>query len=72
FQRYLDEYRQQGCRQCRFSNLTVAWIGTDCAIASVDWILTDKQGQVVMSWSESYTLLFKEDRALAFVSVDHP
>ncbi|MDX1757162.1 MAG: hypothetical protein R3175_13985 [Marinobacter sp.] len=72
FQRYLDEYRQQGCRQCRYSNLTVAWIGSDCAVASVDWTLTDGGGQEIMSWSESYTLLFREGRALAFVSVDHP
>ena len=71
FQSYLDEYHSQGCRECRYSNLSVNWLDSECAVASVTWDLVDASGVSVTSWSESYMLAFANGRALAFATVDH-
>ena len=71
FESYLDEYHSQGCRECRYSNLSVNWLGSECAVASVTWDLADASGVSVTSWSESYMLAFANGRALAFATVDH-
>lgn len=71
FQSYLDDYHSQGCRECRYSNLVVSWLGSECAIASATWNLVDALGVSVTSWSESYMLSFTGDKALAFATVDH-
>ncbi|MDW7748786.1 hypothetical protein [Halomonas sp.] len=71
FQSYLDDYHSQGCRECRYSNLAVNWLGSECAVASVTWNLVDKSGVSVTSWSESYMLSFVGGKALAFATVDH-
>ena len=71
FQSYLDEYHSQGCRECRYSNLAVSWLGVECAVASVTWNLVDASGVSVTSWSESYMLAFANGSALAFATVDH-
>lgn len=71
FQGYLDEYRAQGCRSCRYSNLQVTWLGSESALASVYWSLLDDAGKQVLSWSESYLLSLVGPEARAVVSVDH-
>ena len=71
FQSYLDEYHTQGCRECRYLNLAVTWLGSECAVASVTWNLVDASGVSVTSWSESYMLAFANGKALAFATVDH-
>lgn len=71
FQSYLDEYHQRGCSECRYSNLSVTWLGAECAVASATWDLVDRSGVSVTSWSESYMLSFVGGKALAFATVDH-
>lgn len=71
FQSYLDEYHSQGCRECRYSNLSVNWLGSESVVASVTWNLVDASGASVTSWSESYMLTFVNGSALAFATVDH-
>jgi len=71
FQSYLDDYHSQGCRECRYSNLAVNWLGAECAVASVTWNLVDTSGVSVTSWSESYMLSFVGGTARAFATVDH-
>ncbi|WP_328185130.1 hypothetical protein [Marinobacter sp. OP 3.4] len=70
FQSYLDDYHSQGCRECRYSNLFINWLGSECAVASVNWDLLDAAGISVTSWSESYMLSFGDGKALAFATVD--
>ena len=71
FQSYLDEYRATGCSRCRYSNLDVKWLGSESALASVDWSLLDQADVPVISWSESYLLAVLGDQALAYASIDH-
>ncbi|MFL1407540.1 hypothetical protein ACJO2E_19515 [Marinobacter sp. M1N3S26] len=71
FQSYLDDYHSQGCRECHYSSLSINWLGSECAIASVTWDLVDTAGTSVTSWSESYMLSFGSGKALAFATVDH-
>ena len=71
FQSYLDEYYSQGCRECRYSNLAVNRLGSECVVASVTWNLVDASGVSVTSWLESYMLAFANGRAAAFATVDH-
>src|SRR5690554_3985942 len=71
FQSYLDEYYSQGCRECRYSNLSLNWLGSESVVASVTWNLADTSGATVISWSESYMLTFVNGRAFAFATVDH-
>ena len=71
FQSYLDEYRSLGCRECRYSDLAVNWLGSECAVASVTWNLVDLSGASVSSWSESYLLTFADGRATALATGDH-
>ena len=71
FQSYLDDYRSQGCRECRYTSLVVNWLGSECAVASATWNLVDASGASVTSWSESYMLSFADGKAKAFATVDH-
>lgn len=71
FQSHLNTYHSQGCRQCCYSNLSVNWLGSECAVASTTWTLVDTSGVSVTSWTESYMLSFADDKALAFATVDH-
>jgi len=71
FQSYLDEYHSQGCRECRYSNLSVNWLGSESVVATVTWNLVDASSVSVTSWSESYMLAFANGSALAFATVDH-
>ena len=71
FQSYLDDYYSQGCRECRYSNLSVTWLGSECAVASVTWSLLNASGVAVTSWTESYMLSFVDGKAMAFATVDH-
>ena len=71
FQNYLDEYNEKGCTQCQYSNLDIKWLGSESALASVDWTLQNHSGSEVMSWTESYLLSLKGKQATAFASIDH-
>ncbi len=71
FQEYLDDYKSQGCRSCRYANLDVKWIGADSVLASVDWTLLDQSQAPVAGWSESYLLSVVGNQVLAYASVDH-
>lgn len=71
FQAYLDEYKAKGCTKCQYSNLDVMWLGSESAIASVNWSLLDHIDALVLSWSESYLLSATGNQALAYATVDH-
>jgi len=71
FQKHLDEYKTNGCSECRYLNLKVVWLGAESALASVDWELLNSSGEKVLFWSESYLLSIHEDYALAYASIDH-
>ena len=71
FQSYLDDYYRQGCRECRYTIVSVNWLGSECAVASANWDLVNAAGVSVTSWSESYMLSFDGNKALAFATVDH-
>lgn len=71
FQTWLDEYKSKGCVRCCYDNLEVKWLGSQCPVASVDWMLLDSEGSAVISWSESYLLTISGDKALAFATIDH-
>jgi hypothetical protein len=71
FQRVLDDYRQKGCRSCRFSNLDVAPLGHQCVLATVSWELLDEGEKVLSSWRESYCLRRINGVLEVFASVDH-
>lgn len=71
FQSYLDDYQAKGCCKCQYSNLDVKWLGSESAIASVDWSLLDQSDDPVLSWSESYLLSVLGEQALTYATVDH-
>ncbi|MDM0115100.1 hypothetical protein QTI66_23325 [Variovorax sp. J22R133] len=71
FQRVVDGYHDQGCRSCRYRDLEVVPIGTQCALATVTWDLCRDDGSVLSTWRESYNLA-RVSRALrVFASIDH-
>lgn len=71
FQGHLDEYKAKGCTKCQYSNLDVKWLGSEAAIASVDWSLLDESDDLVLSWSESYLLSAIGTQALTYATIDH-
>ena len=71
FQAYLDEYKAKGCTKCQYSKLDVKWLGSESAIASVDWSLLDQGDDLVLAWSESYVLSVIGNQALTYATVDH-
>src|SRR5690606_42091164 len=54
FQSYLDEYDSQGCRECRYSNLSLNCLGSEYGVASVTWKLSDSCGAEVDACSEMH------------------
>ena len=71
FQSYLDEYKEKGCTECRYSNLDIKCLGSESVLASVDWTLLNHSGSTVMAWTESYLLSLNGKQATAFASIDH-
>lgn len=71
FQAILDQYFHQGCRTCRYTELRTVALGSNSALASMTWELLNDSGDVIMSWSESYTLTRTAEGLKIFASVDH-
>lgn len=72
YQAALDKYHRDGCRFCRWSNLTTASMGGRGLLAAVTWDLLREDGTVVAHWRQSYCLsLFGEDGPKAFSAVSH-
>ena len=71
FQRIVDQYHLQGCRTCRFNDLEVTSLGSNCALASVTWELLRSDGSIISAWRESYNLMRTSDGFRIFASIDH-
>ena len=72
YQTALDRYRHDGCRSCRWSDLSVASMGRQAVLAAVTWDLLRDDGTVLMRWRQSYSLrLFGDDGPQAFAAVSH-
>ena len=71
FQKIVDEYYARGCRACRYKDLSVAQLGSDCAVGTVTWELVAEGGSVISAWRESYNLCLVESRFMVFTSTDH-
>ena len=71
FQGFLDAYCADGCAACQYQGLETTVIGQVCVLATVDWQLQDKAGQLVSSWRESYNLCYQAEKLRAFASIDH-
>ena len=72
YQAALDRYRRDGCRSCRWSNLSMASMGRRAALAAVTWDLLLDDGTVLTRWRQSYSLgLFGDGGPQAFAAVSH-
>ncbi|GAA3965275.1 hypothetical protein [Allohahella marinimesophila] len=71
FQVFLDDYKSKGCRECRYSDLDLRWLGADSVLATVNWSLLGGSEAPILGWTESYLLSFIESRPLAFATIDH-
>jgi len=71
FQRVLDNYRDSGCRSCRFDGLEVQALGRHCLLATVTWELLNEHRQVLSAWRESYSMRRVGASLEIFASVDH-
>ena len=71
FQRIVDGYRANGCRSCRYKDMSAVPLGRECALGTVTWELLAEDGSVLNSWRESYNLCLVEGRYMAFASTDH-
>ena len=72
YQAALDRYRRDGCRSCRWSDLSVAPMGCRAVLAAVTWDLVREDGTVVTRWRQSYGLsLAGDDGPRAFAVVSH-
>jgi hypothetical protein len=57
FHKIVGTYRQEGWQHFRYRNLEVTAIGTQSALASVDWQMLRNDGSLVRRWRQSYNLL---------------
>lgn len=71
FQRIVDGYHAQGCRSCRYQDMTVVPLGRDSVLATVTWELLAADNSVVVAWRESYNLCRVDGRLMVFASTDH-
>ena len=71
FQGFLDRYRREGCRTCRFKDLQVIPLGQTSALASLTWALLDQDQAVVSTWRESYNLTRIDGALRIYASTDH-
>ena len=71
FQEFLDDYRAQGCRSCRYVDLAVVGTGTTSGLVTATWELLDGGGSVVQSWRESYVVVREGAALRVSASVDH-
>lgn len=72
FQRIVDDYYAQGCRLCRYKDLSVVSLGAECALGTVTWELLAEDGSLISTWRESYNLCLVDGRFKVFTSTDHP
>ncbi|HMY28972.1 MAG TPA: hypothetical protein PK211_08345, partial [Agitococcus sp.] len=47
FQNYLNQYREQGCSDCRYDDLSFVLLGAHRVVVSVTWQLYNPQQQLV-------------------------
>ena len=72
YQAALDRYYRDGCRSCRWSDLTVAPMGSRAVLAAVTWNFLRDDGTVLTQWRQSYSMtLFGDDGPRAFAAVSH-
>ena len=72
YQAALDRYRRDGCRSCRWSDLSVAPMGCRALLAAVTWDLLRDDETILTRWRQSYSLhLFGDDGPQAFAAVSH-
>ncbi len=72
YQAALDRYHRDGCRSCRWSELSVVLLGRRAVLAAVTWDLLRDNGTVLTRWRQSYNLsLFGDDGPKAFATVSH-
>ena len=72
YQAALDRYQLDGCRSCRWSDLSVTRMGRRAVLAAVTWDLLRDNGAVLTRWRQSYSLsLFGDDGPKAFATVTH-
>lgn len=71
FQRVVSAYHVEGCRSCRYKELTVEPLGRQCMLGTVTWELLKDDQTVLSSWRESYNLVHVGGELRVFASVDH-
>lgn len=72
YQAALDGYHRDGCRSCRWSDLSVAPMGCRAVLAAVTWDLVRDDGTVLTRWRQSYGLsLAGDDGPRTFAAVSH-
>lgn len=72
YQAALDKYHADGCRSCRWTELSVTPMGRASLLATATWDLLREDGAVVRSWRQSYCLsLFGAEGPRAFSTISH-
>jgi len=72
YQAALDRYHRDGCRSCRWSDLSVVSMGSRAVLAAVTWDLLRDDGTVLTRWRQSYSLsLFGDNGPRAFAAASH-
>lgn len=71
FDGIVNGYRDQGCRSCRFTHLSLTPMGQNSALATVSWELLTEDERLVSCWRESYNLTRTPDGLRIFASIDH-
>jgi hypothetical protein len=67
----IEGYHRNGCRSCRWADLTVTTTGARSLLAAVTWDLLHEDGSTMAAWRQSYYLTECEDGLKAFASATH-
>jgi hypothetical protein len=71
YQAAIDGYHRNGCRACRWAHLEVTPIGSGSMLAAVTWELLHQDGNVMVTWRQSYCLIDTDDGLKVFASATH-
>ncbi len=71
FQNLLDKHQEQGVAHCEYEDLISSPIGKKGYFATVTWTMSDKEGNTITHWRESYNLIKTNEGLKILTSMDH-
>jgi hypothetical protein len=71
YQAAIGNYHRKGCRSCRWARLEITPIGRRSMLATVTWDLLREDGNIMVTWRQSYNLTDTDDGPKVFASATH-